>query len=238
MHFSTHFFDAVCDYRYLLAREYPVKAMLQLVGDRYGLSAHERVMLYRGMATEQQITRRLSKKITEAPQHTVWTLDGFNVCRTVGSYLNGNPVFVGLDGFLRDVSELHRKKLKWEVLERAMERVLEFMAGQAPENIRIYFDTPISHSGKMCEMTRRKMTDHHLRGTAETVFSPDYELVHTQDGIICTADSNIIDRAGVPVFDLAHAVLQKFFSARVFSFPEALAGKGCDDKPQPFNRLS
>ncbi len=235
MRFSALFFDAVCDYLYLLERRYSQKSMLKLVGDRYTLAAHERVMLYRGLATREQVMLRRRKMLLHPPLHSQWVLDGFNVCRTVGSYLNGNPVFVGMDGFLRDVSELHRKKLKWEVLEKAMGLILDYAGAYAPEKVLVFFDTPISHSGKMCEMTRRKMSEKHLPGEVSTVFSPDAKLVKTGKGIVCTADSNIIDRAGVPVFDLAQAVLQKFFSARIFSFPEYLSGKECSPQDYAFN---
>jgi len=52
MKLSDGFFQAVCDYRYLLGHGYPQKSILKLVGDRYALPSHERVMLYRGLARE------------------------------------------------------------------------------------------------------------------------------------------------------------------------------------------
>ena len=222
MKFSRHFFKAVCDYRYLLERGYPQKAMLKLVGDRYQLASFERVMLYRGLATEEEANRRMNRQTDSMSPGTVVSVDGFNVCRTVGSYLNGNPVFVGMDDYLRDVSELHRKKLKWEVLERAIGLILDFLKKKGPGFVHFYFDTPISHSGKMCEMTRQKMKALGLAGAAETVFSPDHELITTEEGLICTADSNIIDHARVKVFDLAKQLLLERFSARIFSFVEYL----------------
>ncbi len=230
MKLSEHFFRAVCDYRYLLERDYPQKSILKIVGDRFALASHERVMLYRGLTTKRQISLRQQKMINALPVHAEVTLDGFNVCRTVGSYLNGNPVFVGMDGFLRDVSELHRKKLKWEILERSMTLILEFLRKKNVSHIHFYFDTPISHSGKMCEMTRRKMLKLELIGEAETAFSPDHELITVQKGVICSADSNIIENAQVKVFDLANQLLRKEFSAQVFSFREYLANKKCPEK--------
>jgi len=229
MKFSVGFFQAVCDYRYLLEREYPQKSMLKLVGDRYALLSYERVMLYRGLAKKQQVKMRQQKLLQDIPAHAEVTLDGFNVCRTVGSYLNGNPVFVGLDGYLRDVSELHRKKLKWEVLERSITLILEFLREKNVSQVHFYFDTPISHSGRMCLMTRQKMQELKLTGEAETVFSPDHKLITAESGLLCTADSNIIENARVKVFDLAHQLLLDKFSAQLFSFPEYLSGKQCDE---------
>jgi len=230
MKFSDDFFRAVCDYLYLLERNYPQKSMLKLVGDRYTLSSHERVMLYRGLATTAQVKKRQQQITQDLPANAEVTLDGFNVCRTVGSYLNGNPVFAGMDGYLRDVSELHRKKLKWEVLEKAVDHVLEFLVTKKVVFVRFYFDTPISHSGKMCEMTRQKMQEMNLAGEAQTVFSPDHELIATQNGLICTADSNIIENAQVKVYDLPQQLLLEKFSANIFSFREYLNGKECPEE--------
>ncbi len=230
MKFSDGFFQAVCDYCYLLEHDYPQKSMLKLVGDRYVLPSYERAMLYRGLAKKQQVEVRQQKLIQDIPTYAEVTLDGFNVCRTLGSYLNGNPVFVGIDGYLRDVSELHRKKLNWEVLERSVRLILEFLHEKGVSRVHFYFDTPISHSGKMCLMTCQKMQAMKLTGEAETVFSPDYELITTEKGFICTADSNIIENAKVKVFDLAHQLLLDKFSAQIFSFREYLANKKCSEQ--------
>ncbi len=230
MKLSGGFFQAVCDYRYLLECDYPQKSILKLVGDRYGLPSYERVMLYRGLAKKQQVKARQKKLLQSIPTHAEVMLDGFNVCRTVGSYLYGNPVFVGMDGFLRDVSELHRKKLKWEVLERSIMLILEFLREKDVSLVHFYFDTPISHSGKMCEMTRQKMQELNIVGEAETVFSPDHQLITAESGILCTADSNIIENAKVKVFDLAHQLLLDKFSAQLFSFREYLTNKKCSNK--------
>ncbi len=235
MKVSDNFFRAVCDYRYLLERDYPQKSMLKLVGDRYALPAAERVMLYRGLATENQVKNRKEKVIRQLPPHTRITIDGFNVCRTVGSYLNGNPVFVGMDGLLRDVSELHRKKLKWEVLEKAVDFILQFLAEKQIASAWFYFDTPISHSGKMCALVNSRLPYYRLSGTAETVFSPDYELIQTTKGVLCTADSNIIENAQVKVYDLAQQLILERFSTKLFSLKEYLSDNDCPDALPPDN---
>ena len=228
MKFSAHFFRAVCDYRYMLERDYPQKSMLKMVGDRYQLASFERVMLYRGLARDADVALRQKKRVVGLSSHTELFLDGFNVCRTVGSYLNGNPVFVGLDGFLRDVSELHRKKLGWDVLEKAVGLIVGYLKEKEVAFARFYFDTPISHSGKMCEMTRQKLATEGLAGEALTVFSPDHELLQVQNGLVCTADSHIIEQAQTKVFDLPQHLLKERFRAQLFSFPDYLEGKSCD----------
>lgn len=217
---STHFSAAIADYLYLLERDYPTKSMLKLVGDRYALPSHERIMLYRGLATENTLKMRKKKQIVSFSSGLPVFIDGFNVCRTVGSYLSGNFVFEGLDGFLRDVSEIHRKKLGWEILDRSVHLIIEYLKANHSGNIHFYFDKPLSHSGKMAALCRTVLDENNLPGEAETVFSPDHCLTEVSDGLICTADSHVIDTAKVSTFDLARKVLEKHFQTNIFSLRE------------------
>ncbi len=214
---GDHFFEALTDYLFLLDRHYPEKSILKMIGDHYALSAEERALLFRGSAKQELLSFRESKKLLELPAHSLLTVDGFNIFRTVGSYLNGNFVFEGMDGFLRDASELHRQKLNWEVLEKATGLILEFLKFKNCTHVDFYFDTPISHSGDLTRHLNRQMNVFSLTGKAETAFSPDHVLKKTASGFICTSDSNIIDQSRVNVFDLSKGVLEYHFHPRIFS---------------------
>lgn len=219
---GIHFLEAHKDYLYLLDRHYPEKSILKLVGDHYALTAEERALLFRGSVKKELIELREHKRINVLPEESVLTVDGFNVFRTVGSYLNGNFVFEGMDGFLRDASELHRQKLKWEVLENATELILEFLSLKKCRIANFYFDTPISHSGDLTKYLIQKMEDYCLSGIAETDYSPDHILKQTETGIICTSDSSIIDLSKVNVFDLSKGVLEYHFNLKIFSLKSYL----------------
>ena len=106
---TSHFNLAVSDYLYLSERNYPLKSCLKLVSDKYKLSGEERSMLFRGVALEPLIMKRKSKIIKNPDPDADYMIDGYNVIRTIGSYLIGNLVFVSMDGFLRDASEIHKK---------------------------------------------------------------------------------------------------------------------------------
>ena len=214
---SEHFYDAVRDYRYLLERNYPQKSIVKLTGDHYRLPAAERVLLYRGVVTSEKIKARQKTKTDKITHGSNIYIDGFNVVRTIGSYLNGNFVFIGMDGFLRDVSELHRKKLRREILERSVLLVLDFLETLKPEQVTFYFDKPISHSGNMVVFVNGQMKERDLPGNAVSVFSPDHELKKVKQGYVCSADSAIIDEALVPAFDLPQAVLRQRFGVEFFS---------------------
>ena len=100
---TENFKNAIYDYIYFLEKEYPQKAILKLIGDRYLLSGIQRTMLYRGITTKENSLKRTSKLITEnLLSNQILHIDGYNVLITIGSYLNGNTVFVSNDNFLRD----------------------------------------------------------------------------------------------------------------------------------------
>lgn len=219
---GANFLKALTDYLYLLDRRYPQKSILKLVGDHYALTAEERALLFRGSAKRQFLELRDKKKIDQLPDNSILTVDGFNVFRTVGSYLNGNFVFEGMDGFLRDASELHRQKLSWEVLERAADLIVSFLKHKKCKQVNFFFDAPISHSGDLAHHLVQTMENSSLTGGAETVFSPDHILKKTKTGIICTSDSNVIDQSKVPVFDLSKGVLEHHFNPNIFSLKSYL----------------
>ncbi|MCK4287805.1 MAG: DUF434 domain-containing protein, partial [Bacteroidales bacterium] len=128
MNFSKDFQTAVNDYLLLLDKKYPQKAILKLIGDRYALNGTERSMLYRGITTSKNAEKRAKKLISEKniinqPIH----IDGYNVLITIGSYLNGNLVFIGNDRYLRDASEIHGKIFRTELFERAVILILVYL---------------------------------------------------------------------------------------------------------------
>lgn len=219
---GDNFLNALTDYLYLLDRSYPQKSVLKLVGDHYALSSDERSLLLRGAAKHQLIELRSQKKTDTLPEKSKLTVDGFNIFRTVGSYLNGNFVFEGMDGFLRDASELHSQKLNWEVLGKTTDLIVEFLTHKKCQLVNFYFDTPISHSRDLAHYLAKKMEEASLAGIAETAFSPDHILKETETGLICTSDSNIIDLSKVKVYDLSKGVLEFYFDTKIFSLKSYL----------------
>lgn len=219
---GANFLKALEDYLFLLDRRYPQKNILKMVGDHYALSGDERVLLFRGSAKNQQLRLRSEKKINALPKNSILFVDGFNVFRTIGSYLTGNFVFVGMDGFLRDASELHRQKLNWDILERVTDLVVSFLKFTECKQAHFYFDTPIGHSGDLVNHLLHKMEEASLHGTAATAFSPDHILKETETGLICTSDSNIIDQSKVNVYDLSKGVLEHNFDPNIFSLKSYL----------------
>ena len=90
MAFSNNFNEATGDYYFLVQKGYHPRGFLQLVGDRYELTSHERTMLYRGIVPEKIAEiRRLKSVNPEEVKSKELSIDGFNVILTISAYLHG-----------------------------------------------------------------------------------------------------------------------------------------------------
>ncbi len=215
---SRNFEKAVADYLYLLEKGYPQKSILKIVGDRYQLVSTERSMLYRGLVTKAERDVRKPKKLKKLPAGSKLTIDGYNVIRTIGSYLLGKPVFIAMDGFLRDAAEMHRSTLKKKTLDRTLEMLFNYLHSVAPQNVIIYLDEPVSKSGELASRLNELLGQYGLKGNALTARSPDHHLKAISHGLICTADSAVIDLCNTKVFDMAKAILDSAFHPEYITF--------------------
>jgi hypothetical protein len=178
------------------------------------LTGKERAMLFRGITTHSNINKRkniLVKNIKSIKNKT-FQIDGYNVLITVGSYLNGNMVFICNDNFLRDVSELHGKIFRNKFVERSLQLTIDYLKKNNVKNADFYLDEPISKSGELCSEIRKCLIKNDISGKAQTCNSPDFILKNIDHGIICTSDSAIIDNCKVRVFDLARKVILFHFN--------------------------
>ncbi len=213
---NERFLTAARDYLYLLEGKYPQASVLKLVGDRFRLSGVERSVLYRGISIRTESERRAAKLVAaESAEGKELHIDGFNVLITIGSYLNGNLVFIGNDGYLRDASEIHGKVFRTQLFDKAILLVFSFLGTISPKAVHFYLDAPVSHSGELCFKINQLLAHYGMEGSATTLKSPDFLLKTITDGIIATSDSGIIDRCRVPVVDLPREIITSQFKKPV-----------------------
>ena len=213
MDLSPQFISAANDYLYLLEKKYPQKAIIKLIGDRYSLSGLERTMIYRGLTSSENKTYRSALLLQERDiKAKSLHIDGYNVLITIGSYLNGSLVFVSNDNYLRDASEVHGKVFRDSLYERGIQLLIEYLIVKQVYSVQFYFDEPVSQSGILASKVKSSLDTSGLRGTAQTVISPDYILKNLDNGIVCSSDSNIIDMSERKLFDLARQSLLYHFN--------------------------
>ncbi len=199
--------EAAVDFRYLLNREYPRKASLEIVGNRYGLTFDERHLLHRGIFSDVDSESRRNKIISlKAIQGKDLAIDGHNVLITVEAGLLGRPLILADDGFVRDISGLSGSFRKTAVTEKALQVIATLLRKWKPHHVLFLFDAPISKSGILAQELRGLLKKEGLPGDALAVKVPEKTLIGFQ-GVIATSDTAIIDRSE-KVIDLAGDIIR------------------------------
>ncbi len=204
---------AIRDYRYLLNRNYSQKASIKLVGDRYMLSRESRSILYRGVSDERSASIRSLKKAPLPANNRVY-IDCHNVLFTIGNYLNGRPVFISDDGFLRDAGELRGRFNRKKLLEQIVNILFDFFIHNCRNRYILFLDQPVSNSGELAGKINTFFAQNNLNGKAETCNSPDYRIVKyaQENDRVCSSDSVIIEKVPCSVFDLSLFLIKKNFN--------------------------
>ncbi|MCK4797265.1 MAG: DUF434 domain-containing protein, partial [Spirochaetes bacterium] len=146
---TENFKNAIIDYSYLLEKDYPHKAILKIIGDRYLLTGLQRSILFRGITKKQKAFNRKSKLIYEKKvNNKMLFIDCYNVIITIVSYLSGKFIFIGNDGFLRDTAEAHGKIQKTDILEKSLILLFEYLKTLNLKDAVFFLDSPVSNSKK------------------------------------------------------------------------------------------
>jgi len=204
----------------LLDRGYPEVALRDLVGNRYRLSQTERAILYRGVCSRDEAGSREQRRVTYDPGSPgpLW-VDTLNVLYTLANYLLGRPVFVGTDGWLRDVGEAHGRTIPARVLRRAVALLASHASGLFDSGSETAPDLPPERRPVRCVLDAAAditpaVVDI-LAGCSAIVVSveqgADQFLLAREIGLLATSDSQIIDRCHRPVIDLPRFLLQERF---------------------------
>ena len=207
---------AIKDYVYFLEEKYPQKSVLKLIGDRYKLTGSERAMLYRGITTNENCKQRSLKLIRKiSGNNNELHIDTFNQVYTISSYLNGDMVFIGNDGFLRDASEIHGKIIRTELLERSIDLILQYLENTNIKDLTFYLDKQINRHKQVAGIINKKLLNFKLSIQTEISEKVDNILIKTETGIIASSDSQIIDKSKLKIFDLALHILEFHFNPKI-----------------------
>jgi hypothetical protein len=203
-----HLQAAAADFRFLLARGYPRKAALALVGNRYGLPATARRLLHRGVfAPEVAAARRDRLRLLREVPGRPLALDGHNVLLTLECALRKLPLVAADDGWVRDVGEVSRAFAVSEATDRVLALVADYLADQAAGPLEVFYDAPLSLSGQLARRTREIFAARGLEVRAAAVPVPERHLSDFA-GAIATSDTALID-AHDPVVDLAGEIIRR-----------------------------
>jgi len=184
---------AFADLCWLLDRGYAMASSLKLVGDRYELSARQRLALERSACTAEAVTSRQSRLCS--PQELsggAVHLDGYNVLTTIEAALAGGVLLGGRDGTIRDMASMHGSYRKVAETQRAIELVGDTLAQFGVSQALWYLDKPVSNSGRLAQLLRQMASERQWEWVVEIVPSPDHELLESPVPVV-TADHVILD---------------------------------------------
>ncbi|MBN1338955.1 MAG: DUF434 domain-containing protein [Bacteroidales bacterium] len=207
MNIPDYLFSAVEDYKLLLLKEYPPAGTLQLVANRYRLKSCERSVLYRGIYNKDVSIARKKKMISSTEiTGKALHIDAMNQVFTVAGYLTGRYVFIASDGFLRDASEIHGDIIPPDICSRACSLIVSFLETSGVVEAVFVIDI----QGNMFETIINKLNSIHTAKVRITTFpskKTDEHLYSLSEGLICSSDTQIIDRSPLQAFDLAASTL-------------------------------
>lgn len=218
---TEDFSHAVKDFSYLIDNQYPRKAILKIIGDRYLLNKTQRVLLGRGIFRKDEVHARALKR-TELIRDVILYIDTYNVLFILSNYLLGRIVFISNDGFIRDAGEIYGKLHKEKVFFEAIGYLLNFIRHSVPAEIHFLIDRPVSFSGELAVQLKTFLDEKKMRGDARTINNPDGELIKVAEGVIATSDSEILDETECNICDLAFLVLNFRFNPQLADLREIL----------------
>jgi hypothetical protein len=184
---------AVNHLAWLLTRKYTGESALKLVGDRFQLSARQRLAVLRSTCSDQARQQRaLSQIPTTDLVGCRLQIDGFNLLTTVEAALSGGVLLRGRDGCLRDMASVHGSYRNVEETVPALHVLGQFLQARHLESCTWWFDRPVSNSGRVSRMLLDLAQAEGWPWQSELVQDPDRELSQSTD-IVVTADSVVLD---------------------------------------------
>jgi hypothetical protein len=199
--------EAARDFFYLQNRHYPRSSALEWVGNRYGLSATERLLLQRGVFSQKQALGRrakIARGIEWCRERLV--IDGHNVQITVESAILGKILLKANDGALRDLAGMSAKFSLTEISETAMDLVFRLFRTLRPAEVLFLFDSPMSRSGELAGAYRMRLSRIGVPGDARAVPVPEREIPYGEC-VVASSDGEVLERAFRWV-DLARMALE------------------------------
>ena len=208
MFINCRILEAAEDLRYLLNRNYNRDQALTFVGDHYKLHKEERFILYRAIYSQKEVRERKEKTISfEELQGKTLTIDAYNVIIVLETMLKGKELIESDDSFVRDISGVFGKHKITKTTYHAISLILQTRKQNPPKKTLIFFDSPVSKSGELAAITRRKMEEHGINGTAQVVKQADNAVIRRGE-VAATSDSVILQKAK-KTFDLAGYIVRE-----------------------------
>lgn len=214
------FRQAARDYRFLLDRGYASKPSLVLVGDRRRLSAEERLILFRGVATTEDSENRRRKLRREA-RGSVLLLDAYNAAFVLVHYRIGKPCFLSTDGLLRDAGANYGRVPHDELLFRAFGELAAAAVALGFARAEAFLDAPVSRSAEHAAALRSAFAAAGLEAGVFLCPSADGAITSRlaaggDESLLVASGDSVLADAAPAVCDIARFVLEGSYGSELF----------------------
>ncbi len=196
--------EALIDYKYLLNRGYKSRGALNLVTSRYLLSKEERMLLYRCIHSDNDVTLIREKIVGEIRERHL-IIDGYNVLLTVTAAIEGLPLYLCDDGIVRDLRSMKIRDFSTPSIMNAIKLIKDATDELRPSNVTLFLDKSVSMSAEHSKVIRA------LSPQWEVILASkaDTEVIASR-GVVASSDYVILMEAN-EIYDLAgFVVLRKF----------------------------
>jgi len=207
--------SAVQDFSLLLTKGYAGKGALKLVGDRFSLTARQRLAVMRCACSQQQLISRKQREveIAELAEQPI-AIDGYNVLITIEAVMSGAAVFKGRDGCYKDLASIHGTYRKVEETIPAVQLIGEFLNEVGVGDCLWLLDSPVSNSGRLKTLIGELAHKNGWKWEIELLPSPDRELIKTEL-IAASSDGVVLDGCKKWVNLAAEIIKRKLSFVRV-----------------------
>lgn len=181
------------DLSWLSTRGYALPSALQLVGNRFGLSARQRQAVLRCACSDDRLARRRARRVsTEALAGRRLGIDGFNVLTTLEGALGGAAILIGRDRCARDVLGLAGTWRRVRQTRPSIGLVARFLAEARAEGADWFLDRAVSNSGRLRQLLRERAQAEGLDWSVTIAADADAALLQ-RGGVVASADRRVLD---------------------------------------------
>lgn len=186
--------EASKDLVYLLNRGYKLKHASKFVQEHFLLFEEERLFLARYVATDASVKLRAEKSIAkkDLAGKEIY-IDGFNAIIPMESLVSNSPLFLCMDGAVRDMANLKGSYHIIENTEPAIRLILDKLDALKIKKAHIHLDRPVSNSGRLKCLILEIAKDYNVEIEVELLDAVDKSLYGKE--YVVSGDCVVIDEA-------------------------------------------
>jgi hypothetical protein len=186
--------EAAKDYFYLLERGYRKEYALRFVADHYKLERSDRLILYRSIHPSSHIEKISGKVISDLVNVKNLYVDYYNVVITIMEIIDGNLIYRGNDGFIRDMAGIHGKIRDVGKLVDATKILFDELSRYNIDNIHLFLEAQISKSGELSRYIKDKFNvDVTLTRKVDNALLKVEDVIATSDSVLHSKAIKIVD---------------------------------------------